>query len=125
VVGGSSGTGLLDLGPLSYDGVARRPNVTIKSFEGHFVAATTFGLDVTGVSRTGRTVSVNAYLTTPGSRCVIRVDGVALGQLARRIGDRIPVGAVSWHRLEIDIPTNITENDGLLISAVQFDVVPN
>ncbi len=125
VLGGSSGTGLLDLGPLSYGGVVQRPNVRIKRSDGHFAAMTTFGLEIRGFSRAGATAAVSAWLTTPDSRCPVRVNGVALGRVAHRIADRVPVGRVSWHQLEIEIPTSLSENDRLLSSGIQFDVVPN
>jgi len=121
---GSSQSTLLDLGNVSYGGGGVAPGVTLRRTKGGVLLTTRFGLllqDVGGVNL--RTATIRAFVLNADSGKTYAVDGVKLTTGPQVVSTMAPVGTVSAHRLEIQVP--IGENPGQVSDAVGFLVTTN
>lgn len=66
---------------------------------------------------------LRAYLTSPDARCAIRVDGQLLSAAPIIIDPQIPVGAVTSHRIDIEVP--VTAAEGPLNTTIGWDASTN
>jgi hypothetical protein len=81
-----------------------------------------FGIRLDTAGTTG-TATLRAYLESFDGRAKVRVDGIELGLAPRIIDPQAPLGTVTTHTLEIEIPPNVPE--GAFASAVRWDVTTN
>jgi hypothetical protein len=125
VLGRLPGAWSLDLGSVSYAGVPGTSNVVIKRFPGSFVVSTEFGLEIHDPTQHLKTVSVLAFLGSPQSRVTIRIDGVRLQAIPQGLATHVPTSLISRHRLEIEVPINLTGDVSLVANSIEFSVVPD
>jgi len=93
--------GVLDAGAMSWNG-RRGTKVTITK--------RSFGLRIGRPSREAQgNARLQAFLETTDPRCIVRLDGVVLGTQPRVIDRFAPIGVVTTHRLEIEVPVSAAE----------------
>jgi hypothetical protein len=76
------------------------------------------------VNRTGGlrgTAVLQAWLSAPDPRSVIRVDGVVLSGVPVLVDPQVQIGAETLHRIEIEVPVSAPE--GPLASSIQWEAV--
>lgn len=120
----SDGTaGAIDLGAVSYVAARRDGNVAIEQQSDRYTVATKFGLTINDPSSHVTTASVTAYVVYP-SRYVVRVDGVKIDPTPRLLFAHVPVGRISVHRLEVEIPNNVPADAETIINhPIQFAAI--
>jgi hypothetical protein len=91
-------------------GVASRPRGVINR---------TFGVRIDSITRTTGTAVIRAWLEANDGRSVIRIDGRPLGAQPRIIDAHAPLGHVTTHRLEIEVPANV--DPGAFASSIRFE----
>jgi len=123
--GGTAGHGALDLGAVSYGGGAFSPNVNVQKLQGRFVVSTKFSLSIQQSSQQLSTAMVMASLAVPESSFVLRLDGLKLGTVPQMIQGQARVGTITIHRLEIEVPSSVTEKNSQLQNAITFQVIAN
>jgi len=79
-----------------------------------------FGIRIEG---TAATATLRAFLESHDGRATIRVDGIVLGTVPSLIDAQIPIGVVTTHTIEIEVPASIPE--GSFASAVRWEVATN
>jgi hypothetical protein len=115
----------LDLGTVSYASLPRNPNVQVRSFSDRFVVSTKVGLSLQDPTRHVATATLLAALAYPDSAHVVWLDGVRLGTTPQVVQGQVPLGKTSAHKLEIEVPTSLTEKNAELHNTIIFQVVPN
>jgi len=98
VTAGSGSDALIDAGPMSH--VRRR----------------VFGIRLEGP---GKTATLRAALESYDARCIVRVDGIELGTAAKVIATHAPLGSVTTHTLEIEVPPSVPE--GAFAASVRWE----
>jgi hypothetical protein len=78
-----------------------------------------FGVRVDAPGMTG-TATLQAYLETQDGRCIVRLDGIVLGTAPVVIDAQTPIGQVTNHTLEIEVPKSAPE--GVFASSVRWEV---
>jgi hypothetical protein len=63
------------------------------------------------------------YLVAPDARCAIRIDGRLLGAVSLVIDPLIPIGAVTSHRIDIEVP--VTAAEGPLATTIGWEASTN
>ena len=119
-----SDLGTLDLGRVSYRGGAATDGVTITRRKGSFVVSTVFGLRVGSASGTG-TAKLVGMVTEVNANNRVSVDGVRLTVVPQVIQMALPCGAVTTHRLEIEVPTDAPAIAAQVAQSIAFQVVAN
>jgi hypothetical protein len=76
-------------------------------------------------SQSAATTSVLAALTVPDPAYTFRLDGVTLQTVPQLVQGQARMGATVMHRLEIEVPTSLTEKNSQLNNAIIFQVIPN
>ncbi len=122
---GTPGYKTLDLGAVSYGVVAQSAATHVRRLSDRFIVETEFGLDLEDPSLHSRTAMLLASTVYPASLYVISVDGVKLGASLQVVQAQAPLGKVSSHRLEIEIPDTVTEKDSQFHNGIVFQVIPN
>jgi len=122
---GTAGHGALDLGAVSYGGGAFSPNVNVQKLQGRFVVSTKFSLSIQQSSQQLSTATVMASLAVPESSFVLRLDGLKLGATPQVVQGQARLGVMMQHRLEIEVPSSITEKNSQLQNAILFQVIAN
>jgi hypothetical protein len=79
-----------------------------------------FGIRIEG---TAATATLRAFLESHDGRSVIRIDGIALTTVPALIDAQLPVGKVTTHTIEIEVPASVPE--GTIASAVRWEVATN
>jgi hypothetical protein len=120
-----AGQRVLDLGPVSYSRISGTANVQIRTLADRFIVSTKVGLALQDATHHFSTATLMASLAYPDAAHVLRLDGVRLGPAPQVIQGRAPVGKTSAYRLEIEVPTSLTEKNAELHNAIIFQVVPN
>jgi hypothetical protein len=123
--GGTSGQRSLNLGAVSHTGGAQTANVQVQKLPGRFVVSTRFGLSIQAGSQTATTAAVMAALTVPDPAYTFRLDGITLQTVPQLLQGQARTGTTVIHRLEIEVPTSLTEKNSQLHNAIIFQVVPN
>ncbi len=121
---GSAAQGILDLGRASYGG-AFTPNVSQQKLADRFVVSTRFGIVLEDPSQRVRTATVSAALASPEPWFTLRLDGVKLSAVPQMIQGQARVGTITLHRLEIEVPSSLTEKNSQLQNAITFQVIAN
>jgi hypothetical protein len=105
---------VLDLGVIAHDG--GDPHRTL--------VHQTVGVRVTQRPRvSGATVVLRAWLESDDGRSTLRIDGRHVGAAPVVIETRLAIGAVSSHRIEIEVPATATA--GPLFSAIRWEATTN
>ena len=125
LTGGTSGQRSLSLGTVSHAGGARAGNVQVQRFSGHFVVSTRFGLSIQAGSQHATSATLLAALAAPDFAYTFKLDGITLGTVPQLVQGQARVGTTIMHRLEIDVPTSLTEKNSQLNNAILFQVIPN
>jgi hypothetical protein len=125
LTGGTSGQRSLNLGTVSHAGGAQAANVQVKKLPGRFVVSTRFGLSIQAGSQTTTTAAVLAALTVPDPAYTFRLDGITLQTVPQLLPSQARMGTTVMHRLEIEVPTSLTEKNSQLHNAIIFQVIPN
>lgn len=110
-----SRAGLLDLGSVAHTARNERRDRTVRS------ETIQIRLDRRGGSR--GSASLRAYLASPDARCSIRIDGQLLGAAPIVIDPQIPVGAVTSHRIDVEVP--VTAPEGPLATTIGWEATTN
>ena len=110
-----SRAGLLDLGSVTHAGPNAKRDRTVRS------ETIQLRVDRRGSSR--GSASLRAYLLTPDSRCSIRIDGQLLGIGPVIIDPQLPIGAVTSHRIDVEVP--IAASEGPLTTSIGWEVSTN
>jgi hypothetical protein len=124
LTGGTSGQRSLNLGTV-HTGGAQTTNVKVQKLPGRFVVSTRFGLSVQAGSQTATTAAVLAALTVPDPAYTFRLDGITLQTVPQLLQGQARMGTTEMHRLEIEVPTSLTEKNSQLHNAIIFQVIPN
>ena len=125
LTGGASGQRNLNLGMVSHAGGARAGNVQVQKLPGRFIVSTRFGLSIQDGSQHATSATVLAALAVPDFAYTFRLDGVTLGTVPQLVQGQARIGTTIMHRLEIDVPTSLTEKNSQLNNAILFQVIPN
>ena len=125
LTGGASGQRSLNLGTVSNAGGAQTANVHVQKLPGRFIVSTRFGLSIQDGSQHATSATVLAALAMPDSAYTFRLDGITLETVPQLVQGQARVGPTFMHRLEIDVPTSLTEKNSQLHNAILFQVIPN
>jgi len=68
---------------------------------------------------------VMASLAVPESSFVLRLDGLKLGATPQVVQGQLRLGVMTQHRLEIEVPSSVTEKNSQLQNAIVFQVIAN
>jgi hypothetical protein len=115
---------VLDLGTVSYAG-SKNSNVSVEQHHGSFTVTTAFGLQVRDSSQLAHFATVSAFVVGSSSQLTYIVDGRKLSSTPTVIVPHLAVGGVTRHRLEVEVPTSLTERNAQQQVALQFEVTPN
>lgn len=107
--------GLVDLGSVAHTGPSAKRDRTVRS------ETIQLRVDRRGSSR--GSASLRAFLVSPDARCTIRVDGQLLGSAPVVIDPQVPVGAVTSHRIDVEVPVSAPE--GPLTTSIGWEVSTN
>ena len=124
-MGGASGQRSLNLGTVSNAGGAQTANVQVRKLPGRFIVSTRFGLSIQDGSQHATSATVLAALAVPDSAYTFRLDGITLETVPQLVQGQARIGPTFVHRLEIDVPTSLTEKNSQLNNAILFQVIPN
>lgn len=125
LAGGTSGQRSLNLGSVSYNTGSRMANVQTRSMQGRFVVSTKFGLQIQDSSRQFSSATVLAAIVYPNPAYTVRLDGLKLETIPQLIQGQARIGLILQHRLEIEVPTSLTEKNSEIQNAIVFQVIPN
>ena len=125
LTGGTSGQRSLNLGTVSLAGGAKNANVQVHQLPGRFVVSTRFGLSIESGSQHAASATVLAALAIPDPAYTFRLDGIKLETVPQLLQGQARVGTANMHRLEIEVPTSLTEKNSQLHNAIIFQVIPN
>jgi hypothetical protein len=103
-----------DLGTMSQSRTRRGHGANART-----VTRKPFGIRINAPGSTGMAM-LRAYLESYDGRCVVRIDGIALSTMPVVINAQSPVGEVTNHLLEIEVPGSAPE--GAFASAVRWEV---
>jgi hypothetical protein len=109
---GAAGAGLVDFGSVSH--------AEPKAPKGKTVRRESITILVSRADGIRGTATLQAWLTAPDPRCIIRVDGIILGNVPVIVDPQVQIGAETVHRIEIEVP--VTAANGPLASAIQWEV---
>jgi len=115
----------MDLGTVAYYGYSRAANVQVRALKDRLVVSTKLGLVLQDPSQQFTRATLLASLAYPDPVHVLWLDGVRLGTTPQVIQAQAPVGKTSAHRLEIEVPTSLTERNSGLQNSIVVQVVPN
>jgi hypothetical protein len=125
LTGGTSGQRSLNLGTVSHAGGSKSASVQVQKLPGRFVVATRFGLSIQSGSQHTSSATILAALAVPDPAYTFRLDGVTLATTPQLVQGQARIGTTSTHRLEIEVPTSLTEKNSQLHNAILFQVIPN
>jgi hypothetical protein len=125
LTGGTSGQRSLNLGAVSHAGGAKSANVQVQKLPGRFVVSTRFGLSIQSGSQHASSATVLAALAVPDPVYTFRLDGITLATAPQLVQGQARIGTTITHRLEIEVPTSLTEKNSQLNNAILFQVIPN
>jgi hypothetical protein len=115
----------LNLGTVSLAGGAKTANVQVQQLPGRFIVSTRFGLSIESGSQHAASATVLAALAAPDRAYTFRLDGITLETVPQLLQGQARVGTAHMHRLEIEVPTSLTEKNSQLHNAIIFQVIPN
>ncbi len=101
-----AGAAVAELGTVSSNVRRSVSGVAIVRRSGSYVVATAIGLRATS-TMTSEPVSLQAFLESPISGVHVRLDGVELSSNPITFATGVPLGVVTRHRLEVEIPNTM------------------
>jgi hypothetical protein len=101
-----AGAAVAELGTVSGNLRPGTAGISIVRRDRSYVVVTFIGLRATSATRAGH-VSFQAFLDSPLPGIVIRVDGVELSSAPVVFATGMPLGLVTRHRLEVEIPNSM------------------
>jgi hypothetical protein len=122
---GVSGQQVIDLGPVSYGAGSRVANVEVSKRVDRFVVATKFGLVIQDPTGRSSSAAVLVSLACPDNIYTFWIDGVKLAATPKTIQRQARLGITQSHRLQIEVPSDLSEKNSQLQNAVLFQVIPN
>jgi hypothetical protein len=127
LAGGTSAQRSLNLGTVSLAGGAKNANanVQVQQLPGRFVVSTRFGLSIESGLQHAASATVLAALAVPDRAYTFRLDGITLETVPQLLQGQARIGTAHMHRLEIEVPTSLTEKNSQLHNAIIFQVIPN
>ena len=125
MAGSSTGHGSLTLGKVSSGAVTHVPGVRVDRRQNSMIVSTSFGVRLDDSGGGAGSARLSAFLFHPDSRYQISIDGVKLNGSARVIQTSLRYGAITPHRLEIEIPSSVPETEGNLANNIGFLAIPN
>jgi hypothetical protein len=102
-----AGASVAELGAVSYSQRRIVPGVMIQHRPASYVVTTAIGLRATSAT-TSSPVSLQAFLDSPVSGVVVRLDGIELSTNPATFATGMPLGVVTRHRLEVEIPNSLS-----------------
>ena len=88
---------------------------------GNAMTKKSFGIRIGPASREANgSATLRAFLETADPRCIVRIDGIVLSTQPMIIERFAPLGIVTTHRLEIEVPTSAAE--GEVVTSIGWDV---
>ena len=120
-----TGKRILDLGNVSLAGQPRGTNVQVRPSSDRFVVSAKIGLLVQDPSQHLGGATVLVALAYPDTSHILWIDGVRLTTTLQALPGRCAVGKPSAHRLEIEVPTSLTEKEAALHNSIVVQVIPN
>lgn len=122
---GVAGQHELNLGRVSYASRSQTANVQIKALADRFLVSTRLGVAIQDPSGHFASATLSASLAYPETAHILRLDGVRLTTTPQVVQALVPLNKTSAHRLEIEVPTSLTEKDAALQNSIIFQVIPN
>lgn len=119
-----AGQGTLDLGRVSYLSGSTQEGVTVTRGKRTFMVSTRFGLQVGSPGNDG-TAKLLGVLSGINPAIRVAIDGVNLSPAPEIISMALKFGAVTEHRLEIEIPVSLPEAAAQVLDAISFQVIAN
>lgn len=123
--GGNPTQRSLNLGTVSYNGLSTVPNVTVTRQTGSFLVSTKFGLAIQDGTQQVATATVLVGLAAPELFFSLRLDGLALSTAPQVVQGSARVGSTIEHRLDVQVPTSLTERNSQLQNGLLFQVIAN
>lgn len=120
-----AGQGGLDLGNVSYATHSQGANVQVRAATDRLVVSTKLGIAVQDPTGHFSRATLLASLAYPDALHVLWLDGVRLETTPQVVQGQVPVNKTTAHRLEIDVPTSLSEKDAAVHNSIIFQVVPN
>ena len=90
-----------------------------------FAISTWFGLRAGGGSVAGGTAKLLAFVSQLSPQQKVYIDGVRLTTAPQVIQIGIRFGAVTQHRLEVEVPVDAPEMVAQSFNAISFQVLPD
>jgi hypothetical protein len=113
----------LDFGLVSRAGSTRN-DVVVTLKENGFVITARFGIVVHDSATIPRTATLMAALPPRVGRVRVSIDGVELDTAGRMIAAHLIPERPTMHRLQVDVPNDLTEANAQLFDNVLFTLIP-
>ncbi|MBV8354943.1 MAG: hypothetical protein JO101_06460 [Candidatus Eremiobacteraeota bacterium] len=123
VIEGGLGAAVADLGTVSANAGRTRPGVDILSRARSYVVTTTIGLRVDSI--VGGSVSLQGFLDAQPNGIIVRIDGVVMTPMIQTFARRVAVGAVTAHRIEVEIPSTLPVAQVPAEIPLEFGAIPD
>jgi hypothetical protein len=107
--------GLLDLGSVAHMARNDKRDRTVRS--------ETIQIRIDRRAGSRGSASLRAFVASPDARCKIRIDGRLLGAAPIVIDPQIPIGAVTSHQIDVEVP--VTAAEGPLNTAIGWEASTN
>jgi hypothetical protein len=101
-----AGAAVAELGTVSANVRRTMNGVAILRRSGTYVVATAIGLRATSTT-SSEAVSLQAFLETPIPGVHVRVDGIELTSNPITFATSVPLGVITRHRVEVEIPNGM------------------
>ncbi len=125
IAGSSTGQGSLALGKVSSVAGSRAAGVIVNRHQDSVTVSTSFGVRLDNNGGGLGSARLSAFLFHPDPCCEILLDGVKLSGSPRVIQTSVRYGAITSHRLEIEIPSSVPETQANIANNIGFMAIPN
>ncbi|HYX53915.1 MAG TPA: hypothetical protein VE783_10735 [Candidatus Limnocylindrales bacterium] len=123
--GGNPAQRSLNLGTVSYNGLSTVPNVTVTTQVGSFLVTTRFAIAIQDATQQVSAATVLVGLAAPESFFTLRLDSLTLSPTPQVVQAQAKVGSTIEHRLDVQVPTSLTERNSQLQNTLLFQVIAN
>lgn len=121
---GALGSGVMDLGPVSYSSGASNSGVKVTRSRGSFTVKAPLGIKIGSAGTIAGTASLKAWLEIPAEPYQIYLDNVLLGPQPVPVESETPVG-ISHHDLEIVVPRSASGTKADFRATIAFEITEN
>ena len=125
IAGSSTGHGSLALGKVSSAAGSRAAGVIVDRLQDSVIVSTSFGVRLDDNGGGVGSARLSAFLFHPDPCCEILLDGVKLSGSPRVIQSSVRYGAITPHRLEVEIPSSVPETQANIANNIGFLAIPN